>query len=186
VGKAWPLSEIRVLDDEGRPCAPRQTGTVYIKMGDYKFEYHKDRDKTDSAWREGFFTVGDAGYLDEDGYLYLCDRKADMIISGGVNIYPAEIEAVLITHPQVRDVAVFGVPDQDWGEQVKAVVELQTGVPPTDATAEELRRFCLDRLAKLKIPRSIDFTDALPRDPNGKLFKRKLRDPYWLGRSRQI
>jgi long-chain acyl-CoA synthetase len=190
VGKAWPMSEIRVLDDDGRPCAPRQAGTVYIRMGDYKFEYHKDRGKTDSAWREGFFTVGDAGYLDEDGYLYLCDRKADMIISGGVNIYPAEIEAVLITHPKVRDVAVFGVPDEDWGEQVKAVVELQSGAAPSgpsaEATAEELRHFCVERLAKLKIPRTIDFTDALPRDPNGKLYKRKLRDPYWQGRERQI
>jgi long-chain acyl-CoA synthetase len=186
VGKAWPMSQIRVLDDDGQPCAPRQAGTVYIRMGDYKFEYHKDRSKTDSAWKEGFFTVGDAGYLDEDGYLYLCDRKADMIISGGVNIYPAEIESVLITHPKVRDVAVFGVPDEDWGEQVKAVVELQTGAPPTNDTADELRSFCQKRLAKLKIPRSFDFTDALPRDPSGKLYKRKLRDPYWEGRARQI
>jgi long-chain acyl-CoA synthetase len=186
VGKPWPVSEIRVLDDEGKPCAPRLAGTVYIKMGDYKFEYHKDRGKTDSAWKEGFFTVGDAGYLDEDGYLYLCDRKSDMIISGGVNIYPAEIEAVLITHPQVRDVAVFGIPDDDWGEQVKAVVELREDAPPTPETADELRRFCTEKLAKLKIPRTFDFTDALPRDPSGKLYKRKLRDPYWEGRSRQI
>jgi long-chain acyl-CoA synthetase len=186
VGKPWPMSQIRVLDDDGQPCAPRQAGTVYIRMGDYKFEYHKDRGKTDSAWKEGFFTVGDAGYLDEDGYLYLCDRKADMIISGGVNIYPAEIESVLITHPKVRDVAVFGVPDEDWGEQVKAVIELQGGAPPTNATADELRSFCQERLAKLKIPKSFDFTDALPRDPSGKLYKRKLRDPYWQGRSRQI
>jgi long-chain acyl-CoA synthetase len=184
VGKAWPVSEIRVLDDDGKPSAPRQPGTVYIKMGDYKFEYHKDRGKTDSAWKQGFFTVGDAGYLDEDGYLYLCDRKSDMIISGGVNIYPAEIEAVLITHPRVRDVAVFGIPDDDWGEQVKAVVELHQ--PPGPDTVEELRRFCAEKLAKLKIPRSFDFTDALPRDPSGKLYKRKLRDPYWEGRSRAI
>src|SRR5262249_3060274 len=151
---------------------------------------HKDKKKTEAAWKEGLFTVGDAGYLDDDGYLFLCDRKADMIISGGVNIYPAEIEGVLITHPEVRDVAVFGVPDDDWGEQVKAVVELQSGAPPTpekaSATAEELRRFCLERLAKLQIPPPVDFTEALPRDPSGKLYKRKLRDPYWEGRSRQI
>jgi long-chain acyl-CoA synthetase len=189
VGKPWPMSQIRVLDDAGQPCAPGQAGTVYIRMGDYKFEYHGDRGKTDSAWKEGFFTVGDAGYLDDAGYLFLCDRKSDMIISGGVNIYPAEIEAVLIAHPKVRDVAVFGVPDDDWGEQVKAVIELHAGAPSGDLageTAAELRAFCQERLAKLKIPRSIDFTEALPRDPSGKLYKRKLRDPYWQGRSRQI
>jgi long-chain acyl-CoA synthetase len=186
VGKAWPMSEIRILDDDGKPCEPRKVGTVYMRMGDHKFEYHKDKGKTDQAWREGLFTVGDAGYLDEDGFLFLCDRKSDMIISGGVNIYPAEIEGVLITHPKVRDVAVFGIPDDDWGEQVKAVVEPHTGVEPGPALVEELRAFCLERLAKLKVPKTIDFTDALPRDPNGKLFKRKLRDPYWAGRDRQI
>jgi long-chain acyl-CoA synthetase len=109
-----------------------------------------------------------------------------MIISGGVNIYPAEIEAVLITHPRVRDVAVFGIPDDDWGEQVKAVVELHSNMAPGPDTVEELRQYCAEKLAKLKIPRSFDFTDALPRDPSGKLYKRKLRDPYWEGRSRQI
>jgi len=186
VGKAWPLSEIRILADDGSPCASGQVGTVYMRMADYRFEYHKDKKKTDSAWKDGLFTVGDAGYLDEDGFLFLCDRKADMIISGGVNIYPAEIEGVLVTHEKVRDVAVFGIPDEDWGETVKAVVELQSGVTPTPALVEELRAFCLERLAKHKCPRSVDFVDALPRDPSGKLFKRKLRDPYWQGRDRQI
>ena len=186
VGKAWPVSEIRILDDAGAACAPGQVGTVYMRMADYRFEYHKDRQKTDSAWKDGLFTVGDAGYLDAEGFLYLCDRKADMIISGGVNIYPAEIEGVLVTHPKVRDVAVFGIPDDDWGEQVKAVVELQAGTAPSDAVADELRRFCLERLAKHKCPRSVDFVAALPRDPSGKLFKRKLRDPYWQGRGRNI
>jgi long-chain acyl-CoA synthetase len=180
------MSEIRVLDDSGEPCPPRQVGTVYMRMGDYKFEYHRDKKKTDSAYREGFFTVGDAGYLDDDGYLFLCDRKSDMIISGGVNIYPAEIEAALIGHPKVRDVAVFGIPDDDWGESVKAVVEPAPGASPTPELAEELRTWLADRIAKLKIPRSIDFTDALPRDPSGKLYKRKLRDPYWEGRERRI
>jgi long-chain acyl-CoA synthetase len=186
VGRPWPVSEIRILDDEGQPCPAGQVGTVYIRMGEYRFEYHKDKGKTDSAWKAGFFTVGDAGYLDEAGYLFLCDRKADMIISGGVNIYPAEIEAALIGHPQVRDVAVFGIPDDDWGEQVKAVVELAPEVTPSPALAEELRVWLADRLARLKIPRTIDFTDALPRDPSGKLYKRKLRDPYWQGRARAI
>ncbi len=186
VGKAWPLSTIRILDDAGNECAPGTVGTVYMKMADYRFEYHKDKKKTDAAWKDGLFTVGDAGYLDQDGFLFLCDRKSDMIISGGVNIYPAEIEGVLVTHPKVRDVAVFGIPDEDWGEQVKAVVELHGNVVAGPALVEELRAFCGERLARHKIPRSFDFVEALPRDPNGKLFKRKLRDPYWQGRERQI
>jgi long-chain acyl-CoA synthetase len=186
VGKAWPLSEIKIFDDDGKPCAPHQVGTVYMKMDNYRFEYHKDKKKTEAAWKDGLFTVGDAGYLDEDGFLFLCDRKSDMIISGGVNIYPAEIEGVLITHPMVRDVAVFGIPDDDWGEQVKAVVELHGGTSGTPALAEEIRGFLNDKLAKHKIPKTIDFVEALPRDPSGKLYKRKLRDPYWQGRDRQI
>jgi long-chain acyl-CoA synthetase len=186
VGKAWPISEIKIFDDNGNLLPANQVGTVYIKMGNFKFEYHKDKKKTDAAWKEGLFTVGDAGYLDDDGYLFLCDRKADMIISGGVNIYPAEIEGVLITHPKVRDVAVFGIPDDDWGEQVKAVVELQSDAAPSVALVEEIRGFLGDKLAKHKIPKTIDFVEALPRDPSGKLYKRKLRDPYWQGRERQI
>jgi long-chain acyl-CoA synthetase len=186
VGNAWPISEIRIVDDDGNPCAANQVGTVYMRMGDHRFEYHKDQTKTAAAWKDGVFTVGDAGYLDEDGYLFLCDRKADMIISGGVNIYPAEIEGVLITHPKIRDVAVFGVPDEDWGESVKAVVELEPGITPGPELIEELRTFASTQLAKHKRPRTFDFTDALPRDPSGKLYKRKLRDPYWEGRDRKI
>ncbi len=186
VGKAWPISKIRVVKDDGAECAPREVGTVYMSMGSHKFEYHKDQAKTASTWRGDFFTVGDAGYMDEDGYLYLCDRKHDMIISGGVNIYPAEIESVMVVHPKVRDVAVFGVPDDDWGEHVKAVVELAPGEASGPKLADELLAFCKERLATFKCPRSIDFVDALPRDPNGKLYKRKLRDPYWVGRERAI
>src|SRR5205085_10128060 len=118
--------------------------------------------------------------------LFLCDRKSDMIISGGVNIYPAEIESVLSAHPKVVDVAVFGIPDDDWGEQVKAVVEPAPGAEPGPALASELLAYCKENLAAFKCPRTIDFTDALPRDPNGKLYKRKLRDPYWAGRDRAI
>jgi long-chain acyl-CoA synthetase len=116
----------------------------------------------------------------------LRDRKSDMIISGGVNIYPAEIESVLVVHPKIVDVAVFGVPDEDWGEHVKAVVEVAEGIEPGSDLANEILAYCKERLASFKIPRSIDFTDALPRDPNGKLYKRKLRDPYWAGRDRAI
>jgi long-chain acyl-CoA synthetase len=186
VGKAWPISRLRIVDDDGRELPPRQVGTVYMSMGPHRFEYHKDPKKTESSWQGDFFTVGDAGYLDEDGYLYLCDRKSDMIISGGVNVYPAEIEAVLGGHPKVGDVAVFGIPDDDWGEQVKAVVEPAAGVAAGPDLERELRAWLDGRLAGFKIPRSIDFTDALPRDPSGKLYKRKLRDPYWAGRERAI
>src|SRR5262249_45945405 len=126
-----------------------------------------------------FFTVGDVGYLDADGWLFLRGRGTETIISGGVNIYPAEIEGVLLAHPAVRDAAVFGIPHPDWGEEVKAVIELGDGVEPTDAAAAEILAFCGDKLARYKTPRSIDFIDEMPRDPNGKLYKRRLRDPYW-------
>jgi long-chain acyl-CoA synthetase len=186
VGAPWPISEIRILDDEKRPVETGQVGTVWIRMGDHKFEYHKDREKTDEAWNEGFFTVGDAGYLDADGYLFLCDRKADMIIAGGVNIYPAEIESVLVMHPHVTDVAVFGIPNEDWGEEVKAVVQPATEAIAGPTLESELRAFCSDKLAKFKVPRSFDFIDEMPRDPNGKLYKRRLRDPYWKDHDKAI
>jgi long-chain acyl-CoA synthetase len=186
VGKPWPMSEIRILDDDGQPVAAGEPGTVWIRMGDYSFEYHKDKEKTASSWKDGFFTVGDMGYLDEDGYLFLHDRKADMIISGGVNIYPAEVESAFLTNPKVGDVAVFGIPNDDWGEEVKAVVQPAEGIEPGPELAEELTTFLTERVAKYKVPRSIDFVEELPRDPNGKLYKRKLRDPYWEGRERAI
>jgi acyl-CoA synthetase (AMP-forming)/AMP-acid ligase II len=122
--------------------------------------------------------LGDVGYLDEEGWLFLTDRSANLIISGGVNIYPAEVEAVLITHRAVGDVGVIGVPNEEWGEEVKAVVELQPGVDPSDTLAEELLGWARDRLAHYKCPRTVDFVDTLPREDNGKLYKRKLRDEY--------
>ena len=186
VGRAWPGAEVRILDDAGNACATATPGTVYMALGTQDFEYHGDKSKTDANRRDGFFTVGDIGYLDEEGYLFLCDRKTDMIISGGVNIYPAEVESVLLTHPQVADAAVFGIPDEDWGEQVKAVVEPAPGAVPGPALAEDILGFCAARVAKYKCPRSVDFVATMPRDPNGKLYKRKLRDPYWEGRARAI
>ncbi|HUY86998.1 MAG TPA: acyl-CoA synthetase, partial [Acidimicrobiales bacterium] len=147
---------------------------------------HKDSEKTRSNRIGKFFTVGDIGYLDEDGYLFLCDRKTDMIISGGANIYPAEIEAVLMAHPKVGDAAVFGIPHEDWGEEVKAVIEPIDGAGPSDELAADIIAFCADKLAKFKTPKTIDFIEEMPRDPNGKLYKRKLRDPYWEGRQRAI
>jgi long-chain acyl-CoA synthetase len=186
VGRPWTGAEILILDDEGKECPPGVAGTVYMLRGTADFEYFKDEEKTQKARRGRHFTVGDVGYLDEDGFLFLCDRKADMIIAGGVNIYPAEIEAVLLGHPKVADVAVFGVPNEDWGEEVKAVVQPVEGAEPGVALAEEILAFCEGRLARYKTPRSVDFVAEMPRDPNGKLYKRKLRDPYWAGRERNI
>jgi long-chain acyl-CoA synthetase len=186
VGRAWPTSEIRILDDEGNQKPAGEPGTVYMALGAQDFEYHGDKDKTNKNRRDGFFTVGDIGYLNEEGYLFLCDRKSDMIISGGVNIYPSEIEGVLLTHPKVGDAAVFGIPHEDWGEEIKAVIEPASGVAPGPELADEILAFCTEQIAKFKRPRSIDFVAEMPRDPNGKLYKRKLRDPYWKGRERAI
>jgi long-chain acyl-CoA synthetase len=187
VGTAWPISEIAIFDDAGnRIDEPNVIGTVYMSMQTGDFEYHHDKDKTDKNRIGKFFTVGDVGLIDEDGYLFLRDRKIDMIISGGANIYPAEIENVLLGHPAVADVAVFGIPNEDWGEEVKAVVEPAEGVAATPELAEEILAFCADKLAKFKTPKSVDFVDELPRDPNGKLYKRKLRDPYWEGVQRAV
>ncbi len=186
VGRPWQGADIRVINDEGQICAPDEVGTVYIKM-QQAFEYHGDKAKTAAAYNtDGYFTVGDAGRLDAEGYLFLSDRKADMIISGGVNIYPAEIESVLVTHPAVLDVAVFGVPDEEWGEAVHAVVELRPGWTADDTTSDGLLGLCRTQLAKFKCPKRIDYIDEMPRDPNGKLAKRTLRDPHWAGLGRAI
>ncbi|MGZ8763820.1 MAG: AMP-binding protein, partial [Acidimicrobiia bacterium] len=186
VGTAWPISTLRIVDDEMNDVEAGTPGTVYMKMDTVQFEYKGDKVKTEANRLEGFFTVGDIGYLTDDGYLFLCDRKSDMIISGGVNIYPAEIEGEILTNPKVADAAVFGIPDDDWGEQIKAVIELAPGVEPSDALGEEILEYLRPRLAKYKWPKTIDFSDALPREPTGKLLKRKLRDPYWEGRERAI
>jgi long-chain acyl-CoA synthetase len=186
VGKAWPISELLIVDDDGIEVPRGTPGTIYMKMAGVDFEYKGDREKTERNRLRGYFTVGDIGYLTDDGFLFLSDRKADMIISGGANIYPAEIENEIILHPKVADVAVFGIPDEEWGEQIKAVVEPAPGVAPGPALAEEILRSLEGRLARMKWPRSIDFIDAMPREPNGKLLKRKLRAPYWEGRESVI
>lgn len=174
VGRAWPNADIRILDADGLQLPPGKPGEVWMLAGALDFEYHKNSERTATSKRDGYFTVGDIGYMDEDGYLFLQGRSSDIIITGGVNIHPSEIEAVLIQHPAVGDVAVFGIPDPEWGEQIKAVVELTEDVQP-----DELLAFCKEHLAAYKAPRSIDIVDELPRDPNGKLYKRLLRDPYW-------
>ncbi len=185
VGTAWPGSEVRIYDDEQNRLEPGQVGTVYMQlMAD--FEYKGDAAKTKANRIENFFTVGDLGEMDADGYLYLRDRKSDMIISGGANIYPAEIEGELINHPAIQDVAVFGIPNADWGEEIKAVVELHHGFEPSDELVAEILEWAGTRMGRFKLPKTIDFAETLPREPNGKLIKRKLRDPYWADAAGQI
>jgi long-chain acyl-CoA synthetase len=187
VGKAWPGSQVRVLDRVTGLSAPAGVpGQVYLQMGDATFEYHGDAEKTRASWRDRMFTVGDIGYLDDDGYLFLCDRASDVIITGGVNVYPAEIENELLVHPSVADAAVFGIPHDEWGEEIKAVVQPVPGAEPGPELTAELLEFLAGRLAKFKLPRTVDYAGELPRDPNGKLYKRHLRDPYWSDRSRAI
>ncbi|MFC8699230.1 acyl-CoA synthetase [Streptomyces parvus] len=186
VGKAWPISELAVFDDDGNRLPAGELGTVYMKMSTGGFSYHKDETKTRNNRIGDYFTVGDLGVLDADGYLFLRDRKIDMIIAGGVNIYPAEIESALLTHPAVADAAAFGIPHADRGEEVKAVVEPAEGHTPSDALAAAILAHCEERLAGYKRPRSLDFITAMPRDPNGKLYKRRLREPYWEGFERPL
>jgi acyl-CoA synthetase (AMP-forming)/AMP-acid ligase II len=179
VGKSI-LGRIRILDETGAELPPGQIGSVYFADGG-QFEYHNDSDKTASTFAPdgGGTTIGDIGFVDDEGYLFLTDRKAFMIISGGVNIYPQEIEDLLIEHPHVVDVAVFGVPDDDLGESVKAVVQLEAEVIASPAVEAELIEYCHAHLAHFKCPRSIDFEAELPRLDTGKLYKRVLRDRYW-------
>ncbi|HLY82009.1 MAG TPA: AMP-binding protein, partial [Acidimicrobiales bacterium] len=186
VGKAI-FGEVLILDDDGNPCPTGSPGTVWF-AGATNFEYFNDPEKTaESRDASGTTsTVGDVGYLDGDGYLYLTDRKTYMIISGGVNIYPQETENLLITHPKVMDAAVIGVPNDDLGEEVKAVVQVQPGEDPGPQLERELIDFCRQRLAHFKCPRTVDFVDELPRLPTGKLYKRLLRDRYWQGRATSI
>ena len=189
VGKAQPTCEVWILDENHQRLGPNEVGQIYFKslMGT-DFEYHNAPDKTaESHLEPGVFTYGDMGYLDDDGYLFLSDRKIDMIISGGVNIYPAEIEAAMLNHPAVRDVAVFGVPNDEFGEEVKAVVQLMDGVDDDDDDLQRsLMAFCREHLAGYKCPRSIDVVDDFPRTETGKLQKRLLRDPYWQDLERAI
>jgi long-chain acyl-CoA synthetase len=180
VGRAASGIEVRVCDDDGNPLPAGEVGTVFYSTV-MRFSYAGAPEKTQQAWRGDFFTAGDMGYLDADGYLFLTDRKIDMIISGGANVYPAEVEGVLIMHAAVADVAVFGRPDEEWGERVHAVVELRAA-----ATGEELMRYCRGRLAHYKCPTSVEIVESLPRDPNGKIRKRLLRDAHWRGTEKKI
>jgi long-chain acyl-CoA synthetase len=179
VGKPVPADQVVVGDEDGAPLPPGEVGLVWLKApARARFAYFKDPNKTESTYRGEYFTIGDLGYVDEDGYLFLTDRSANLIISGGVNIYPAEVDAVLLEHPAVADVATIGVPDAEWGEEVLAVVEPRPGSEADDALKDDLLAFCRARLAHYKCPRRVEFVDALPRQDNGKIYKRLLRDHY--------
>ena len=186
VGKVL-LGELHILDENLLPCPVGTPGTVWFKTAS-PFEYFNDPNKTREARSPdgSMSTVGDVGYVDSDGYLYLTDRATFMIISGGVNIYPQECENLLITHPKIADAAVFGVPNPDLGEEVKAVVQPMPGIEPGPDLAEELISFCSAKLSRQKVPRSVDFEAELPRLPTGKLYKRLLRDRYWGNKTSRI
>jgi long-chain acyl-CoA synthetase len=187
VGRAWPTAEVKILDDDGNECPRGTTGTVYMLMSDMsRFEYKGDTEKTARTQRGNYFTAGDIGYMNEEGFLFLSDRKIDMIISGGANIYPAEIESALFAHPDVYDCCVFGIPNEEWGEEIRAAVQLREGIRGSDALTKNILDFMAQRLARMKLPKAIDYHEALPRDPNGKIYKRRLRDPFWQGRERNV
>ena len=177
VGRPMVRDLVKVGDGDGHPVPPGETGLVWLKAI-AKFDYYGDKDKTAASFRGEYFTLGDMGYMDEEGFLFLTDRTAHLIISGGVNIYPAEVDAVLLQHPFVADVATIGVPNAEWGEEVKAVVQLVEGVEGSEAVEKELIDFTRSHLAHFKCPRTVDFMDRLPREDTGKIFKRKLREYY--------
>lgn len=179
-GSVGRSADVRIVGEDGELMAAGEVGTIHFANSWRRFEYHNDPAKTAEAHdANGWSTIGDMGYLDAEGYLFLTDRKTHMIIAGGVNIYPQEAENVLALHPAVEDVAVIGVPHPDYGEEVKAVVQLVSGMPPSDDLALDLMAYCSAHLARYKCPRSVDFVDRLPRMPTGKLLKRELRTRYW-------
>ncbi len=182
-GKAYPGFEIRILAANGESAPQGEVGEIAIKSPTVMKGYWGKPEATAAAIKDGWFLTGDAGFFDEEGYLYIHDRVKDMIVSGGENIYPAEVENALMGCPQVADAAVIGVPDEKWGEAVKACVVLKPGV---DATADAIIAACKTRIASYKCPKSIDFVAALPRNPSGKILRRELREPYWAGRGRRV
>jgi long-chain acyl-CoA synthetase len=184
VGKISPGAELRFLDEDGRVLPAGQIGEIYSRMRELAdFTYHNKPEKRTEIDREGFITSGDIGYIDADGYVFICDRKRDMVISGGVNIYPAEIEAVLHSLPGVNDCAVFGIPDAEFGEALMAVVEPLSGVTLDEAA---IRASLRAQLADYKVPKHVEIRSQLPREDTGKIFKRRLRDPYWEQAGRKI
>jgi len=182
-GVPYPAAIIRCVDSDGNPVPTGQVGEIVIKAGFVMKGYWNRPEATADAIRNGFFHTGDAGYFDEDGFLYIHDRVKDMIVSGGENVYPAEVENAIFGHPGVADVAVIGVPDEKWGEAVKAIVVARPGETPTP---ESVIAWAKERIAGYKCPKSVDFIEALPRNPSGKILRKDLREPYWAGRDRRI
>ncbi len=179
VGRAIRGMQLSILDDDGRELQAGEVGHIYLENG-VGFSYHNDPDQTDSAYKGRRFSLGDIGYLDADGYLFISDRAKDMIITGGTNVYPAEIEAVLLTHPKISDVGVIGIPDPEWGESIVAIVQLKSGFTASEGLNAELLQFCKQHLASYKCPRRWDYRTELPRTEAGKLYKRKIRDEYLI------
>jgi acyl-CoA synthetase (AMP-forming)/AMP-acid ligase II len=183
-GQAAPGVEIKLFGEDGREVTePGVPGEVYVRSANNFVSYHKASAKFEAGRREDFLSVGDIAYRDDEGFYYICDRKSDMIISGGMNIYPAEIEAALERHPGVQEVAVFGIPSDQWGESVHAVVVPRAG---HRVTADALTAFARERLAGYKVPRSVSFADELPKTGSGKILKRSLREPFWRDRSTRV
>jgi long-chain acyl-CoA synthetase len=183
-GKALPGVELKILGDDGRELPPGEPGQIYARQpGLVDFTYQGNDGARKAMERDGYLTMADVGYLDRDGYLFIVDRSADMVISGGVNIYPAEIEQALLALPGVADCAVFGIPDDEFGEALAAAVQPREGV---HLSADDVRAFLREHLAGYKVPHVVTFHAALPREDTGKIFKRKLREPYWAGRSRRV
>ena len=185
-GKPSPLVEIKLFDDDSNEVTgvgPQHTGELSVKSPSVFADYYKQHDKYVADQKHGYQTVGDIAYRDEDGYIYICDRKKDMIISAGMNIYPAEIEGVLENHVDIYEAAVFGIPNEEWGESVHAVIVRRPGATLTEAEVDVYTRA---HLASYKIPRSITWSDELPKTGSGKILKRDLRAPFWAGRASQV
>jgi fatty-acyl-CoA synthase len=182
-GRPLPGTEVRVVDGKGRPLPNGAIGEVAVRGPQLMRGYWNLPQATTEALRDGWMHTGDAGVMDDEGFLYIQDRVKDMIVSGGENVYPREVEEVLYQHPAVAEAAVIGVPDATWGEAVKAIVVRKPGA---EASAEEILDFCKGRLGGYKRPRSVDFVAALPRNPSGKVLKKELREPYWAGHTRRV
>jgi long-chain acyl-CoA synthetase len=187
VGRRPSAELAKIFDENGQECPVGVAGAIYMRQpSGVDFQYYKDEAKTAAARRDGYFTLGDIGYFDADGYLFLTGRSAETIISGGVNIYPQEIDNELIKHPAVEDSCTIGAPNEEWGEEVRAVIQLKAGVAPSDALKAEILAFANANLARYKAPRGLDFVAELPRSAAGKILRNKVREPYWKGRARQI
>jgi len=182
-GKPSPGVELRIVDENGEDVPIGGVGEIVLRSQCVMKGYWNREDATAQAVRDGWFYTGDAGFLDEEGFVYIHDRVKDMIVSGGENVYPAEVENALFKHPEIADVAVIGVPDDRWGEAVKAIIVPEKGASPDPA---EIIKWAKTQIAGYKVPKSIDFIDALPRNPSGKILRRELRDPHWEGRDRKV